>query len=276
MDNSLFTLPQNADPQLVRAEVFISSGDFAAAEGCCDKVLDADPKNLHAYLFKIMAKCQIRNAEQLVNVPGLPQLAEFKLARQFAEPALAAKLDELVREQEAFNISRPIREACRIRQDKLRESLTWNLPGDLAAEVQKRIEAEQALMAAPDAAAAEREAAATDELENRIEKVPQILNACRMRQDKLRETLTWNLPGDLAAEVQKRIEAEQSLMRAPAIEAAERETAATDALIAKIPVPTLESRIRKAGGKTLYVIICGVLIWVIVVALCLIIYGLCQ
>ena len=31
MDNDLFTLPPEADPQLIRAEVFISTGEFANA-----------------------------------------------------------------------------------------------------------------------------------------------------------------------------------------------------------------------------------------------------
>ena len=196
MNNDLLTLPQDADPQLRRAAIFVSTGDFANADAYCERVLDTAPENAAAYLLKAMAKCKAQKAEQLATVPGLPEMAEFKLARQFADAEFAAKLDELVREYEAGKGAEmslaALGEACALRQEVLRNLLQdepsddldaeggpvaverkpavqgKGLPDELAAEVRKRIEAEQALMHAPTPLAAEREADATAALKDKI------------------------------------------------------------------------------------------------------------
>jgi len=236
MNDDFLSLPQNADPQLRRAAIFVSTGDFAKADAYCERVLDTAPENAAAYLLKAMAKCNVQKADQLAAVHGLSEMTEFKLARQFADPALAAKLDELLRKREAAEVTQSLRLMCAVRQEKLRDLLVRpELPVDLAAEVRSRIEAEQALMRSPSPEAAEHEAEASaalkDRIENSIEMLLPIRESCAVRQEMLRDLLERsNLPYDLAAEVRSRIEAEQALMRSPSPEAAEREAAATAAL----------------------------------------------
>ena len=236
MSDDLLTIPPDASPLLRRAAIFISVGDFANADAYCERVLDETPENALAYLLKVMAKCKVQKAEGLVAVPELAELTEFKLARQFADAELSAKLDELLRERERIiTAARPLCEACSRRIQALQELLAKPLPDALAAEVKARIEAENKFMAVPNAAAAEREIAATAELKDRIEKIPPILKACAARQGTLRKLLEHKgLPDDLAAEVRQRIEAEQNLMRAPDHDSAERETAATAELKGRV------------------------------------------
>ena len=168
MDCDLLTLPPDADPLLRRAAIYISTGDFANADIYCERVLDAAPENAMAYLLKTMAKCKVQNAAELAGVPRLSELTEFKLARQFADAELAAKLDELVREHQAADAVNAIREASAARQNELRRLLTLELPSELAALIRQRIEAEQALMRTPSPETAGREAEATAALKNRI------------------------------------------------------------------------------------------------------------
>ena len=168
MDCDLLTLPPDADPLLRRAAIYISTGDFANADTYCERVLDAAPENAWAYLLKTMAKCKVRNAAELAGVPRLSELTEFKLARQFADAELGAKLDEIFREREAADVAKAIREASAARQNELRRLLTLDLSAELAALVRQRIEAEQALMREPTPEAAGREAEATAALKDRI------------------------------------------------------------------------------------------------------------
>lgn len=50
---------------LGRVEIFLSDSDWESADQYCEKVLDIDPKNAQAYLFKLMADLKIRNYEEL-------------------------------------------------------------------------------------------------------------------------------------------------------------------------------------------------------------------
>lgn len=165
MTENILTLPTDANPLLKRAMLFLESGDFASAKEYCGKVLDAEPENPFVYLAKLMAENNIRDEKQLVFIGGLPENPDFKLARRFASPELAAKLDALVAENERnVTVLAPLRAACIGRQQTLRQLLSGGLPPELAAEVQKRLAAEQALMLNPDEAAAARETAETNAL----------------------------------------------------------------------------------------------------------------
>ena len=201
MNDDLFTLPPDAPPQLRRAAIFVSVGDFANADVYCEKVLDETPENAYAYLLKAMTKCKAQKAEQLVAVPGLSEMTEFKLARQFADAELAAKLDALGIENTQFvaEQKRAAKEAA------------------MAAAEQKRA-AEEAAMAA----------AARQARDNSVR------TGCAVRIRTLQELLARDIPDDLAAEVRTRLDAEQALMRAPTPDAAEREADLTAALREKI------------------------------------------
>lgn len=59
-----------AEPLLKRASLFLSDGDFEHASEYCEKVLDIDPENAEAYLYKMLAELKVRNEK------GLSELKE--------------------------------------------------------------------------------------------------------------------------------------------------------------------------------------------------------
>ena len=52
---------------LERAEMFLADGDWDNADTYCEKVLDMEPKNGTAYLYKLMAKLEVSKKEDLEN-----------------------------------------------------------------------------------------------------------------------------------------------------------------------------------------------------------------
>ena len=57
----------NVEPLLERAFMFLEDGDWDEANEYCEKVLDQDPKNVRAYLGKLMAECRACRLEDLQN-----------------------------------------------------------------------------------------------------------------------------------------------------------------------------------------------------------------
>ena len=57
----------NVEPLLERAFMFLEDGDWGEANEYCEKVLDQDPKNVRAYLGKLMAECRACRMEDLQN-----------------------------------------------------------------------------------------------------------------------------------------------------------------------------------------------------------------
>lgn len=157
------------NPLLKRAMMCVEVGDFATALSCCDKILDVDPENANVYLCRLMAAHNIGDMTQLHKVSGLPELPDFKMARRLADQELAAKLDVLVEKYVEYTTEiPPIRESCVARQQMLRGLPIQQLPPELAAKVQDRIQAEQKFMAAPNKSGAARESAATAALQNEV------------------------------------------------------------------------------------------------------------
>ena len=230
-EENILTLPEGVNPLLRRAVLFLESGDFASAGDYCGKVLDAEPENPVAYLVKLMGDNNIQNEKQLVFISGLPENKDFKFARRFASPELAAKLDAILAENERNLTLAPLRAACAARQQQLRQFLDGGVFSGQATEVQNRIAAEQKLMLAPSEDAAAKEAAATNALIDGIRKSPELRAACAARQRQLRRLLEGGLSPEEANEVQNRIAAEQKFMLAPGEDAAAKEIAATNALI---------------------------------------------
>ena len=55
----------NTAPLLERVFMFLEDGDWNSADEYCEKVLDIDPKNAHAYLGKLMVELRVRKQESL-------------------------------------------------------------------------------------------------------------------------------------------------------------------------------------------------------------------
>ena len=54
-------------PLLKRISLFLEDGNWQEADEYCERVLDSDPENAQAYLYKLMAKMEVRKTEDLRN-----------------------------------------------------------------------------------------------------------------------------------------------------------------------------------------------------------------
>ena len=62
-------------PLLERASMYLEDGNFESADIYCEKVLDKDPKNAKAYLYKVLASLKLANAEKLSYVKGAAEIS---------------------------------------------------------------------------------------------------------------------------------------------------------------------------------------------------------
>ena len=83
----------NVDPLLERAFMFLEDGDWGEANEYCEKVLDQDPKNVRAYLGKLMAECRACRLEDLQNCrQPFDGSGNYNKILRFAEPKLIETL----------------------------------------------------------------------------------------------------------------------------------------------------------------------------------------
>ena len=105
-------------PLLKRVNLFLESNDWNSADAYCEKVLDIDPENAQAYVYKLMAQLHVSAEDDLVNSQfPLDSCAPYKNAVRFADEALANRLteyDRLVKER--------IAEAERLHREQVREA----------------------------------------------------------------------------------------------------------------------------------------------------------
>ena len=85
------------NPLLVRAKLFVKTGDFDKAVQYCERVLDAEPRNGEAYFCRLMAERQVSDEAKLADRLDILDDKTFKLAEEFADPQLGQKLAELKR-----------------------------------------------------------------------------------------------------------------------------------------------------------------------------------
>ena len=81
------------DSLLKRAEIMLMDGNFSDAREKCDNVLDADPTNAKAYLFKLMAALRVQRQDDLANCSQPFNNNNFYLkALQFGDEETKTKL----------------------------------------------------------------------------------------------------------------------------------------------------------------------------------------
>ncbi len=83
----------NTAPLLKRAALFLEDGNWQEADQYCERVLDLDPENAQAYLYKLMAKLRVRTKEALrdCNEP-FDNEDNYRKTLRFADKALAEEL----------------------------------------------------------------------------------------------------------------------------------------------------------------------------------------
>ena len=82
-------------PLLERVAMFLEEGSWDEANQYCEKVLDQDPKNAHAYLGKLMAELHARTEEELkTQTRSFRENGNLQKVMRFADAALKAKMTE--------------------------------------------------------------------------------------------------------------------------------------------------------------------------------------
>ena len=80
-------------PYLKRIDLFLEDMDWSSADQYCEKVLDIDPENAHAYVGKLLAQLQVRYRDDLKNCSRpFADNSNYKKAIRFGDEALKAEL----------------------------------------------------------------------------------------------------------------------------------------------------------------------------------------
>ena len=80
---------------LKRAKLFLSDGNWTSANEYCEKVLDNDPENSEAYLYKLMAELHIKKEDDIGSFSGtLKRNGNYKKIMLFCDEALKARMEE--------------------------------------------------------------------------------------------------------------------------------------------------------------------------------------
>lgn len=89
------TLNSGVAPLLKRISLFLEDGNWQEADEYCERVLDSDPENAQAYLYKLMAKMEVHKTEDLRN-QAQPFDSEdmYRKTVRFADEELKNTLEE--------------------------------------------------------------------------------------------------------------------------------------------------------------------------------------
>lgn len=80
-------------PLLKRAEMFLEDQEWKRADELCEKVLNSDPENARAYLYKLMAELQVANRVDLKNYKvSFENSNNYKKVIRFADQDVREKL----------------------------------------------------------------------------------------------------------------------------------------------------------------------------------------
>ena len=94
----------NITPLLKRAALFLEDRDWNSAQEYCEKVLDQDPENAQAYLYKLMAELQVSRQEDLPNcAQPFDGQDNYKKAIRFGDDAMKNMLTGYISQINARN-----------------------------------------------------------------------------------------------------------------------------------------------------------------------------
>ena len=87
---------QEIEPLLKRVEIFMDGGDWVNADIYCEKVLDVDPENQMAYLYKFLSQLKVKsiNALEEMTTP-LDQFKTYRNAVRYADEERSKQLVEI-------------------------------------------------------------------------------------------------------------------------------------------------------------------------------------
>ena len=107
----------NVQPLLKRAFMFLEDGDFKSADEYCEKVLDIDPENGHAYLGKLMAELKVKVQEKLKDcAEPFDESNNYQKAVRYGDKELAETLkgyvESIKNRNEENRLKKAYNEAC--------------------------------------------------------------------------------------------------------------------------------------------------------------------
>ena len=83
----------NVNALLKRVSIFLENGDWSNADIYCEKVLDNDPENGQAYVYKLFAQARVTELEALrASQVSLDSLSTYKNAVRYSDEATSATL----------------------------------------------------------------------------------------------------------------------------------------------------------------------------------------
>jgi len=83
----------NVDALLKRVSIFLENGDWSNADIYCEKVLDIDPENGQAYVYKLLAQARVAELDALkASQVSLESLPTYKNAVRYADAATSGRL----------------------------------------------------------------------------------------------------------------------------------------------------------------------------------------
>lgn len=122
------------DTYLRRVAIFLEGGDFKSADTYCERVLDIDPENAMAYIYKILSELHISSIDDLGNAcTDIENMQAYKNALRFAdEDTVRVLLDannnikENIKEIENKRIERErFEKEARERENELRKKRSF-------------------------------------------------------------------------------------------------------------------------------------------------------
>ena len=88
---------KNVEPLLERVFLFLEDSNWEDADLYCEKVLDIDPKNVKAYLGKLMADLHVKHSKELVDLKEpFDKNENYKKVLRFADEKLELEMREYV------------------------------------------------------------------------------------------------------------------------------------------------------------------------------------
>lgn len=103
------------EPLLKRVLIFLEDGDFAKADNFCETVLNADPENARAYLYKVMASKGVRDENGLSRLgKKIQDDSNFIKAVRFANKEEKKQLEKIINAAIAYDNENTYVYACGI------------------------------------------------------------------------------------------------------------------------------------------------------------------
>lgn len=100
-------------PLLKRAKLFMEDGSFTKADEFCEVVLNLDPENARAYLYKAMVKARVNTEDELIKLGWkLKYDPNIIKALRFAKDADKTEIEEIVSKARSFDNEKMYLKAC--------------------------------------------------------------------------------------------------------------------------------------------------------------------